>query len=50
VRTRKAVENHIFSVYWAFITLEEKVKNKVYKNWCQLKNEITYQIIKINLT
>lgn len=50
VRTRKAVENHIFSVFWAFVTLEERVKNKIYKNWYQLNQQITYQIIKLNIT
>lgn len=50
VRTRKAVQNHIFSVYWAFVTLEEYVINKIYTNWYQFKNKITYQTIKINLT
>ena len=49
VRTKKAVQNHIFSVYWAFVTLEEYVINKICTNWYQFKNKITYQTIKTNL-
>jgi hypothetical protein len=29
VRRTKAVKNHIFTVFWAFVSLEEKVSQKI---------------------
>ena len=50
VRRVIAVKNHIFSALWAFITLEEKVINKVITNWYQFKEQIQAKLIKVNLT
>jgi len=50
VRRSCAVKTHIFSVYWAFIALEEKVVNKVIDNWYQFREKIQQQSIKVNLT
>jgi len=50
VRRANAVRNHIFSALWAFITLEEKVINKLITNWYQFKENILTKLIKINLT
>lgn len=50
VRRKSAVKTHIFAVYWAFVNLEEMVKNKVIRNWYQFRNQIQSKFIKINLT
>lgn len=50
VRRTNAVKTHIFSVYWAFVALEEKVVNKVIDNWYQFRERIQQQFIKLNLT
>jgi hypothetical protein len=50
VRRTIAVKNHIFSALWAFITLEEKVINKIITNWYQLREQIQAKLIKLNLT
>jgi hypothetical protein len=50
VRRAKAVRNHIFSAIWAFVTLEEKVINKLITNWYQFRENILAQLIKTNLT
>lgn len=50
VRRTKAVKNHIFSVYWAFVSLEEMVIKKTIQNWYQLRNLIHKNIITQNLT
>ncbi len=50
VRRSCAVKTHIFSVYWAFIALEEKVVNKLIDNWYQFRDRIQTQLIKVNLT
>ena len=50
VRRTKAVKNHIFSVYWDFVSLEQKVQDKRLKNWYQLREKIQQQAIRFNLT
>lgn len=50
VRRSCAVKTHIFSVYWAFVALEEKVFNKLIDNWYQFREKIQQQFIKVNLT
>jgi hypothetical protein len=50
VRRVIAVRNHIFSAIWAFVTLEEKVINKLITNWYQFRENIISQLIKTNLT
>jgi hypothetical protein len=50
VRRSCAVKTHIFSVYWAFIALEEKVVNKLIDNWYQFREKIQQHFIKVNLT
>ncbi len=50
VRRSCAVKTHIFSVYWLFIALEEKVVNKLIDNWYQFRDRIQTQLIKVNLT
>jgi len=50
VRRSCAVKTHIFSVYWAFITLEEKVVNKLINNWYEFREKIHQHFIKVNLT
>lgn len=50
VRRSSAVKTHIFSVYWAFVALEEKVVNKVINNWYQFREQMQQQLIKANLT
>lgn len=49
VRRTIAVKNHIFSALWAFITLEEKVINKIITNWYQFREKILNKVIKVNL-
>lgn len=39
----------IFSALWAFITLEEKVINKIIANWYQFREQIPTKLIKLNL-
>ncbi len=50
VRRSCAVKIHIFSVYWAFVALEEKVVNKLIDNRYQFRENIQQQFIKVNLT
>ena len=50
VRRSCAVKTHIFSVYWAFVALEEKVVNELIDNWYQFRENIQQQFIKVNLT
>lgn len=49
VRRTIAVKNHIFSALWAFITLEEKVINKLIANWYQFREKIIGKMLKENL-
>ena len=49
VRRTKAVKNHLFSVYWAFVSLEQKVQDKLIKNWYQLRENGQLQAIRFNL-
>ena len=50
VRRINAVKNHLFSVYWAFVSLEQKVQDKLIKNWYQLRENLQLQAIRFNLT
>lgn len=50
VRRTKAVKNHIFAVFWAFVSLEDKVKQKIISNWYQFREQIQKHFIKNNLT
>lgn len=50
VRVTKAVKNHIFSVYWAFVSLEKKVNEGSIHNWYQIRKNIHQKIIQQNLT
>ena len=50
VRIRKAVQNHIFAVYWAFTSLEEAVNKGNIDNWYQFRNIVQRKMIRQYLT
>ncbi|MFN3315595.1 MAG: transposase [Raineya sp.] len=50
VRRTIAVKNHIFSALWAFISLEEKVIQKIITNWYQFRENLLKNFLKQNLT
>ena len=46
VRTSKAVENHLFSAYGAFVKLEVQVRQQIITNWYEVQRNLWCQLIK----